>query len=195
MLYDFKSSCNSYKKNKYMSEYFSDTVCPCCRAVGRFHIHASYSRNLIYLNKCDVVEVQKKILRIKCVSCDSTHAVLPFDIIPYKIVSVEYFLKVLIMLCGNNLKIKELMVLMNISFQSIYGYNHQFKSFFVLLNNFLRVCYMTTATSSIKETLTYIYPSNNYKNFLKKYLEYNGRPFLMSKFKNNLSPPVYFGIV
>jgi hypothetical protein len=194
MIQDFKTSCNRYEKNKYTSKYFFDTSCPKCIAIGRFHLHASYPRNLIYLEKSIVKETQKPILRIKCLSCKSTHAVLPFDVIPYKIINVGYFLKILLMIYVEELPVKEIVKCLNTSFQAIYSYNYEFKYFLVMITNFLRAKYkMKTTSPSIEEIVRYICSISKSEDFLKKYLEYNGRPFLMAKFKNNLSPPVYFG--
>ena len=56
--------------------------CPCdkCGSIGNFKKHGKYTRFLIQLLKTEKI----KIKRVKCVSCGTTHALIPKDVIPYK---------------------------------------------------------------------------------------------------------------
>jgi hypothetical protein len=59
--------------------------CKFCGYEGMLHRHGFYSRNVItkyYIKKID-------ILRVKCPSCNKTHAVLPSFLIPYYQYSLE----------------------------------------------------------------------------------------------------------
>jgi hypothetical protein len=44
--------------------------------------HAYYERNVITIINEVMIYTLLKILRVKCTSCGSTHAILPGDIIP-----------------------------------------------------------------------------------------------------------------
>lgn len=57
--------------------------CPCCNSTDLI-THGYYERTIIY--ECDKKIVSEVIIikRIKCKSCNKTHALIPIDIIPYK---------------------------------------------------------------------------------------------------------------
>ena len=66
---------------------FSEFGCPnpSCKANGQMRIFGFYNRYVVSFCSIsfDVVTVKGEILRLRCKSCNSTHAVLPEDIIPY----------------------------------------------------------------------------------------------------------------
>lgn len=65
--------------NKYIySILFSACKCS-CGATGRFIMHGYYNRSL----KTPFGKIKLRILRVKCKSCGTTHAVLHPCIIPY----------------------------------------------------------------------------------------------------------------
>ena len=59
-------------------------TCPHCNHTGTV-VHAYYSRKVKY--KDDVIRL--KILRVKCLFCDKTHALLPDTLIPYSRVTMK----------------------------------------------------------------------------------------------------------
>ncbi len=75
------------KINRLTQEIYNDYIfsldfstCSCdCPARGRFCIHGYYTRSI----KSPVEKITLKILRIKCKSCERTHAVLHPSIVPY----------------------------------------------------------------------------------------------------------------
>lgn len=60
--------------------------CPKCNAVGNYKKHSSYKRNLIFIHTIITIVVH----RIKCCSCNTTHALIPKDAIPYRQFSIEF---------------------------------------------------------------------------------------------------------
>ncbi len=62
--------------------------------------HGKYERNLIIWDpdSCQLKDERMEVLRLKCRSCGSTHAVLTMDIIPFFVYSIQAFLN-LISLC------------------------------------------------------------------------------------------------
>ena len=88
MVYDFLQTCKTYDKDIYNREYFKATHCPACPAVGRFKMHGTYWRYAIYFDDDKLACEHMEIKRIICVSCRTTHAVLPGDIVPYKLLTL-----------------------------------------------------------------------------------------------------------
>ncbi len=56
------------------------------------HRHGKYHRNLILWEDGQLLETGGRILRLKCTSCGSTHAVLTMDMIPFFSYSLPAFL-------------------------------------------------------------------------------------------------------
>lgn len=73
-----------------------DHECPTC---GTQHPgwkrHGQYMRNLISFELGQVVTCRITVLRYKCLSCQSTHAILPASITPYGPYSLLFILAVL----------------------------------------------------------------------------------------------------
>lgn len=180
--------------SNYTNEYFLDTKCPKCLAKGNFHKHAYYQRTIIYLEFNQIIEEKLTILRIKCLSCKSTHAVLPYDIIPYRIFNVEYILKLLIMLYVCNLPLITIVEFLKMSYQLFYQYRNDFLEYIVQITSFFRTINDKTPPSPSKKNLVILITSQDYESFLFKYFKHNGRPFFIKKFYNNLSPLIYFGM-
>lgn len=73
-----------------------DYPCPSCSAKHPdWKRHARYERSLIGFEKGHPVYHQVTILRYRCLSCHSTHAVLPEFIIPFQSYSLLFILAVM----------------------------------------------------------------------------------------------------
>lgn len=59
--------------------------CPKCGTSGNFKGHGSYKRNLIYPYTIIKITVD----RLKCLGCETTHALIPEDAVPYRQYSIE----------------------------------------------------------------------------------------------------------
>lgn len=68
----------------------SDAKCPRCGTAGNFARHACYTRSLVTAHG----EVRLVIERVRCLSCRSTHALIPPDVIPYKVYSISLYVAV-----------------------------------------------------------------------------------------------------
>ena len=79
----------SYKKFTETLNLYSLT-CPKCKHHD-FQKHGYYTRKVKYRRH----SVTLRILRVKCMSCKSTHAVLLYFIVPYSQYALEIHLKVL----------------------------------------------------------------------------------------------------
>jgi hypothetical protein len=94
MIKDYGIKCNTYHEKILKNYSIFDYKCPKCTAKHRFIRHGQYTRNIFYLRSCNkagytLVEEKIIIQRLKCTSCNSTHAVFPQEIIPYRIVTLD----------------------------------------------------------------------------------------------------------
>jgi hypothetical protein len=70
-------------------------TCPHCRAKFNCTYFSSYSRNLITFKNSSNTCYDIVVTRVKCNSCNQTHAVLPDHFIPYGSYSLSFVLTVL----------------------------------------------------------------------------------------------------
>lgn len=102
MIIDFTHSYKDY--NEILNFYgVWDYECPNPKCRAKQHPmrrHARYERSLVLwdADACRMKEEHMDILRLKCSSCGSTHAVLTMDIIPFFAYSIQAFLT-LVSLC------------------------------------------------------------------------------------------------
>lgn len=126
MIIDFDTDCNKYNGLFYSKNKFKYTNCPKCRSKGNFSVHAYYRRNVVYFANNKLIEKILIILRIRCLSCNSTHAILPYDIIPYKIFTVSFVMKLLYYIFVSLFKINDSTQNLNISHQLLYNIKNNF---------------------------------------------------------------------
>ena len=88
------SKINIISENKYKkiikSLNFNELTCPGCDSKGLV-VHAYYDRYIDIFDRSHKV----RILRLRCPSCGSTHAVLIDDMIPYSISSYNVIVEVI----------------------------------------------------------------------------------------------------
>ena len=132
MIYDFTHFCNNYDKNFYTNIFFTNTSCPNCRAVGRFKLHGSYGRHVIYFQESELVHDFLEIKRILCLSCKATHAILPGDVVAYKLLSLFVMVSILSRFYLKQIPVLKIAETLQFSFQFIYSC---LKSFLSYVNN------------------------------------------------------------
>lgn len=69
--------------------------CPHCGTVSSCSFHAFYSRHLILLESGNICCHRISISRVKCSSCNNTHALLPDSLIPYGSYGLSFVISVL----------------------------------------------------------------------------------------------------
>lgn len=84
MITIYNENFNSNRKINHYYEYTaqlntSKLHCPKCNHVGGCERHAYYRRFFIYNNQ----KYELSILRVRCKHCNTTHALLPFFLLPY----------------------------------------------------------------------------------------------------------------
>ncbi|WP_408606215.1 DUF6431 domain-containing protein [Cellulosilyticum ruminicola] len=100
-------------------------IYPKCGAQHTWHRHGFYERHVLYLENDTLQAHFLKVLRLQCISCNATHAILPNDIIPYSIYSLITFLQITSKVFLNKHSLKQLI---NTTFLM--------SSFLFLLNDF-----------------------------------------------------------
>ena len=111
----FNTYTNSpaYSQDNYNHDLKSINICKCicpkCGACGFFHFHAKYTR---YLSDSDT---QLQISRIMCDKCQSTHALLPDVIIPYRYFSSPFILNLFTLYLKKRLPISKISSALNLS--------------------------------------------------------------------------------
>jgi transposase-like protein len=71
-------------------------VCPYCKAKETMVPHASYLRHFVYIKDGEAIDEPISIQRLRCKSCDNTHAVLPLATIPYMAFSIRFIARIVI---------------------------------------------------------------------------------------------------
>jgi len=189
MILDFLHTCKTYDKKNYSKKHFRFTICPKCFAIGRFNLHGSYERHVIYFENFILVYALIAIKRIKCLSCKTTHAVMPCDLIPYGLLSLFVVIFIL-----NSFYIKKMSVLKiakdwKFSFQFIYTVLHAFS---IHMNNILQY-FREVSPISVPPSLDapgiLILIQKPYTQFQAGYIKLNRRPCFMCKFYNKGGAP------
>jgi hypothetical protein len=189
MIFDFTCSCNTYSKNNYKKDSFVDTRCPKCPAVGRFNLNGSYSRYVVFFKKFELIHTMIEIKRIKCCSCKSTHAILPWDIVPYRLLSLFVVMYILVLSYLKIVPVLKLAAAWGFSFQFIYSVIDAFTMHLSRIHQY----FSETMPGAVPlpalpwEILTLI--QKPYINFQYGYTRLNRRPCFMCKFFNRGGAP------
>ena len=193
MIIDFTVDFNNYREKILNNYSFFYYICPKCGAKHSFTRHGSYERNICFIdNYHNICEEKMCVLRLKCTSCESTHAVLPKEIIPYCIYSASFIIKVLSEYYLEDTKILALCSSFSISFQIIYSFISKFIEFLTSSFSVLRNLGYEISRSPHKVISTInLYNQNN--SFLYIYIFRTQWTFLMRKFHTILSPPISIG--
>lgn len=195
MIIDFKTNFKGYNKKILNIYSFFDYNCPKCGAKHTLIRHAIYERNIIYIKNETIYEEKAQILRVKCTSCNSTHAILPNDVIPYCIYSYSYVLQMLVEHFVNGDSVITIAQKYNISFQLIYYFINKMNIFFNKCVALLRIISALNSifTPNYEKILSAIkiYSINN---FVIRYYEEYKWMFLMNKFQNIVARPIYIGM-
>jgi len=189
MIIDFSLIYNTYNINSYTKESFADTPCPKCFAVGRFNLHGSYLRYFAYFVDKQIVLKSIELKRVKCRSCKSTHAVMPGDLIPYRLLSLLVVIFILTALFIEKTPVLKLAELFEFSFQFIYSCLQAFYLFRSRIHQY----FMETSPTDTP-------PDNGpgsimslikipYIEFQYGYTKLNQRPCFMCKFFNKYGAP------
>jgi ribosomal protein S27AE len=190
---------NQLKNKKYFeiigSSNLSKYDCPKCGAKASMTRHAYYERNVISIINAVMIYTILKILRVKCTSCGSTHAILPSDIIPYKQFDYLSFMTILENYFSDAQSGYELSTKFNVSFQTIYSF----------INTFLIFKDSTFITLRIMEIIEKLFSKKSSKligclkdeigfiNFISHFQSINHWPYLMTKYRTVVTNGIFVG--
>jgi hypothetical protein len=195
MIIDFAENINTYKENILNNYGFLKYICPTCSSGHSLTRHCIYNRNITFFENDILIDKKIKILRVKCLSCNKTHAILPGDIIPYSIYSYSTIMRILFEYFLKSFKIKKLTDEYNISFQLIYFFISKFKEFLKECVFVLRMLKIINdiLSPSISDVFGAILKVSLNKSFQKTYFNETQWVFLMKKFRNKRPPPITIG--
>ena len=190
---------NQLKNKKYFeiieSSNLSKYDCPKCGAKASMTRHAYYERNVISIINAVIIYTILKILRVKCTSCGSTHAILPGDIIPYKQFDYSSFIMILEnYFCGLQSGY-ELSTKFNVSFQTIYSFINTFLIFkdstFVTLR--IMVIVENLFSKNPSKLIKYLKDRIGFINFISHFQSINHWPYLMTKYRTVVTNVIFIG--
>lgn len=190
---------NQLKNKEYFQIIHSSNLskydCPKCGAKASMTRHAYYERNVISIINAIMIYTILKILRVKCTSCGSTHAILPSDIIPYKQFDYLSFITILENYFYDAQSGYELSTKFNVSFQTIYSF----------INTFLIFRESTFITLRIMEIIENLFSKKPSKlirclkdeigfiNFISHFQSINHWPYLMTKYRTVITSRIFVG--
>lgn len=143
MIIDFRHSFKDY--DEILNFYgIWDYECPnpeCGAKLHSLHRHARYERNIILWDPetCGLRDERMEILRLKCSSCGTTHAVLTSDIIPFFAYSIHALLALLSLCTEPGCSVPQTEKETGISYQMLYRFLLIFHEYTAQLMLFLRL--------------------------------------------------------
>ena len=189
MVFDFSKICKTYDAKTYKRSGFAATRCPNCPAVGRFSLHGSYHRHVLYFTKQELAYKFIEIKRIKCLSCETTHAVMPGDIIPYKLLSLLVVLFILTMIYIKKATVLKVAAIWGFSYQFIYSILYAFQKHAQRIYQYFRETSHGIIQPNFDGTGILSLIQKPYTRFQSGYIEFNKRPCFMCKFLGAASAP------
>jgi hypothetical protein len=195
MVFDFSKTCKTYDATSYKKDVFRQTKCPKCPAVGRFKLHGSYYRYVVYFrrdncfDKSELVHEFFEIKRIRCISCKATHAVMPCDIIPYKLLTLLVVLITLDLLYLKETPVLKIAELWEFSHQFIYSVIAAFLVHVDKIYMYFRETSCGTIGHGLSKNDIFALIKDPYIEFQRGYLETNRRACFMCKFINRAGAP------
>lgn len=145
---------------------FTNIKCPYCHSTNLIK-YGTYDRNVIYEEDEEIKSDIIKIQRFMCKSCNTTHAILPDFLVPYKQYSIDLLLIILLELIL--ISAEELSMKYKIHISNIKRFKKQF-------NQIHKIKLITTfASKNINETLQKLYDD---VSFNIKYIKENNQTFM-----------------
>ena len=168
-----------------------DCKCPYCGCKDNYKYYCTYRRNITFVINNEVINFRVIVTRIICNSCDTTHALLPYFIVPYKVYSFDAICSIVNDAANSSaLKVAEKL---SISYQLIYNFISVFFLFYKnasILNNKNKYLSKLNKISYLK-----IFSSLCLDNdFRFDHLIFFKWVFLMSKFQNTNYNSVSIGM-
>ncbi len=196
MIIDFTINYKSYNKKIVKNTSFVHYTCPKCGAKHSWNRHATYERHLVIQENNMFIDTCITILRLKCTSCDSTHAILPADIIPYVVYSLSCIVKLLVSHYVNSESVLSLAAKYGLSFQLIYSFLHGFLSYMNICYLTLRTLLLLKGTTSVSPSTLLTIISRNFtdNDYQQQHTKLNQWPFFMNRLHYPLTRANHIGL-
>lgn len=193
MIIEFQTFCKDYKEKILNNYIVFDYVCPKCGAKARFHRHGTYFRWVTFLSLEDAILFESiEILRLKCQSCNSTHSILPSEVIPFQLFS----LPVVLFLCEQVLLKKDSLHHTQkktmCSMQTIYQKLNLLARNLTLIEFYLRQVSLYTDAVFLSPPQALAFLLLPTMNFLT-YFHCHGHPLFLNR-RNTIDYPLYFSV-
>ncbi len=194
MIIDYSTNFKQYEEKILYFQGIWSWDCPCCGAKHALHRHGTYTRNLLTFENNTIIEHKIEILRVLCSSCGHTHAILPWDVIPFQIYSASTILQMFLMYYIEEKSILKISSLTNISHQLLYIFLNHFVLFLKQLELLLRSlklwnsCLKPTSSEIVKAIMMTSHPPS----FFIEYLCVNRSPLLLTR-RSSETYPLVFG--
>lgn len=168
----FSTSLSDFSYDTFINHYNPITeVCPYCHSSGNCIKHGYYYRYIINTSDASSLSLSR-ILRVKCKSCNHTHAILPDFIIPYRLYSLIFIVRVLKEFFGKTMSINQICNYFTISKQLF----HKWKSIYLLhRSNFLGS--MKSISENVAKIINDLY-NLQLQPFLRDFFLHEGVSFL-----------------
>ena len=195
---NLKSFSSYDEKYSYMQSLMPDLSdvsydeCPFCHARKKLVKFGYYHRNISCIIDDVIENYYVSVHRVKCNSCNHTHALLPNFLVPYKIMALSSI--AIIAQRAASSSAYKLAEKINLSFQSIYVFIASVLSFFYdfkLLNNSKEYCSSKIFNERYFMSNLVILSACNYR---LDFFEFHNWLLFMQKFRNNSSPPMMISI-
>lgn len=152
-------------------------ACPKCKARNLTVKHATYTRHFVYLDGNEVSDKLITVQRLRCTSCNSTHAVLPLAVVPYSVYSIRMVAHIVLdKISGRFKNIESLCQHYRIAVNTCYSLLKRFEAAVRIARG------ITAGRNDVIKTailLAFSYlPEVN--SFLQSYFEVSGRSFCQS---------------
>jgi hypothetical protein len=191
MVFDFSKICKTYEAKTYKKSDFSATRCPKCPSIGRFKLYGSYHRHVLYFNGQELMYEYIEIKRIMCLSCKTTHAVMPGDIIPYMLLSLFIVLFILNQFYAEKTPVLKIAAQWDFSFQFIYWSLAVYQIHATRIYQHFREISRGAIPLNLDDAGIISLIKKPYADFQSGYIEFNKRPCFMCKFfYSNKAPPI-----
>lgn len=120
MIIDWKTDSLHYERKIKETTKKIRYRCPICKRKETCKRHGYYVRNVVcWLGR--IVERRLRILRVLCTICMHTHAVLPCDVIPHKIYTIDYYREMIRLMYIERRKVSDCTAILEISFSQVYS--------------------------------------------------------------------------
>ncbi|MEG0578398.1 MAG: DUF6431 domain-containing protein [Niameybacter sp.] len=189
MILHFQTNLKDYIQNISNNYTSTQYTCPKCGAKHAMRRHGFYTRHVLTIENNTFHDHTLSVLRLQCTSCNSTHAVLPMDVIPYSIYSLSTVLLLISKVLVEQISLTETAYHFNLSYQLISFFIKRFLSFESDARILLKELHILD-TLTLSAMLQLII---NRPTFISEYFIHTRWLFLMQKFRSISPKPIFVG--